>query len=225
MSAAPQHTSITRLVLVRHGEASGNRELRYLGVTDAPLTERGQEQARQIAAALSPFAVSAVYSSPLQRAQFTAAAIGAALGLAIQPEPELREQDFGAWENHTRAEVLALDPETLAAWERSAEVAPTGGESLAQVRDRTIACVDRLAAQHPGETIALVSHVGPVKALICAALALPLAGAQRMWLDPASLCVLDWRITASGPSTGMLHIFNGIAHLDPPPRWLSAGLK
>ena len=225
MSAARQHTSVTRLVLVRHGEASGNRELRYLGVTDAPLTERGQEQARQIAAALSPFAVSAVYSSPLQRAQDTATAIGSALGLVVQIEPELREQDFGAWENHTRAEVLALDPETLAAWESSAEMAPTGGESLAQVRDRAIACVDQLAERHPGETIALVSHVGPVKALICAALALPLAGAQRMWLDPASLCVLDWRINAGKPSTGMLHIFNSIAHLDPPPHWLSDGFR
>src|SRR5512146_1975470 len=103
-SARPQpRPAFVRLILARHGEASGNREMRYLGRTDAPLTERGEAQARQLAAALSGFPIATVYSSPLQRAERTAAAIAEMLGLPVVPRDDLREQDFGTWENRTRA--------------------------------------------------------------------------------------------------------------------------
>jgi broad specificity phosphatase PhoE len=210
----------TRFVLVRHGEASGNRELRYLGTTDVPLTERGQAQALQLAEAVRPFALAAIYTSPLRRAADTAARVASGPDLTPQIEADLREEDFGAWENLTRAEVLARDPEHLSAWEAGAEVAPPGGESLAQVRARMISCANRLAARHPAQTVALLSHVGPIKALVCAALDLPPRGAQRMWLDPAGVCVVDWRLDDAGAGSGMLRVFNSVAHLDPPARWL-----
>jgi broad specificity phosphatase PhoE len=216
-----QAAAPTRFVLVRHGEASGNRELRYLGRTDAPLTERGQAQALQLAEAVRPFGITAVYISPSRRAADTAARIAATLDLPAQVEADLREEDFGAWENLTRAEVLARDPDALAAWEAGAEVAPPGGESLAQVRARLVACANRLAAHHAGETVALVSHVGPIKALVCAALELAPRGAQRMWLDPASVCVVDWRVDDAGAGSGILRVFNSVAHLNPPARWLA----
>lgn len=205
-----------RLVLARHGEALGNRELRYLGGrTDAPLTARGEEQARLLAAALAGTGVSAVaiYSSPLRRAHDTATAIGAALGLPVNVDEALREQYFGAWENLTRAEVLARDPGGLAAWEAGAESAPEGGEAPSALRARVAACADALAARHPGATIVLASHVGPIKALICAALGLPPAGAFRMWLDPASYSVVDWRPGPNAAGTGLLRAFNATAHL------------
>jgi len=212
MSGAP-----TRFVLVRHGEASGNREMRYLGATDAPLTERGQAQARQLASAL------ALYTSPLLRARQTAEAVAAVLGLVVVADPRLREEDFGAWENRTRAEVQAADPQHLAAWEAGDTIAPPGGESLMAVRERVAECADALARRHPGETVLLASHVGPIKALVCAALELPAAGARRTWLDPASICVVDWLLDAGGArSTGVLRVFNATAHLDPPARWLEA---
>ena len=219
-SGIPVAALATRFVLVRHGEASGNRELRYLGTTDVPLTERGQAHALQLAEAVRPFGIAAVYTSPLRRAADTAAHIVAALNLTSRVEADLREEDFGAWENLTRAEVVARDPDALAAWEAGAEVAPPGGESLAQVRARIVACTNRLAVRHPDQTVALVSHVGPIKALVCAALELPSRGAQRMWLDPASVCVVDWRVDDAGSGSGTLRVFNSVAHLDPPARWL-----
>ncbi len=218
MSGAP-----TRFVLVRHGEASGNREMRYLGATDAPLTERGQAQARQLASALALYRPAALYTSPLLRARQTAEAVAAVLGLVVVADPRLREEDFGAWENRTRAEVQAADPQHLAAWEAGDTIAPLGGESLVAVRERVAECADALARRHPGETVLLASHVGPIKALVCAALELPAAGARRMWLDPASICVVDWLLGAGGArSTGVLRVFNASAHLDPPARWLEA---
>ena len=212
----PHDAPAVRLVLARHGEALGNRELRYLGRTDVPLTPRGEAQARLLAAAIARLpAPAAIYASPLHRAHATATAIGGALGLPIAIEQDLREQDFGAWENLTRAEVLAREPEALAAWEAGGEVGPTQGEAPDEVMHRVIACADALAARHPGATLVLASHVGPIKALICATLGLPPSGAFRMWLDPASYSVVDWRARGRG----MLRAFNATAHLSdlPPP--------
>lgn len=218
-SHSARHLS-TRFILLRHGEAEGNRELRYLGVTDAPLTKLGHEQARKLAIAIRPFGVSAIYSSPLARARDTAQALADDCHLPVTPRDDLREMSFGAWEGRTRADVLADDPDLLAAWEASAEVAPPGGESLADVRARMVACANALADAHTGQTVALVSHVGPIKCLVCAALGIAPAGAQRMWLDPASICVVEWRRTGESGASGVLRVFNALGHLDPP-RWLS----
>ena len=209
-----------RLVLLRHGEAEGNRELRYLGTTDAPLTLLGREQALQLAQAAARLKPSAIYSSPLLRAHETAEALAAVIGLRVTETRELREMDFGAWEGLTRAEAKALDPDGLAAWETGKDVAPPAGESLAAVRARVVALARELAARHPGEAVALVSHVGPIKALVCAALDLPAAGAQRMWLDPASICIVEWRVDPNGQERGILRVFNDVSHLLMPPRWL-----
>ncbi|HEX6798022.1 MAG TPA: histidine phosphatase family protein [Ktedonobacterales bacterium] len=209
MFATPPKQPAVRLVLARHGEALGNRELRYLGRTDAPLTPRGEAQARLLATALSGIPAAAIYSSPLRRAHDTAEAIGAELGLGVATDRALREQDFGAWENLTRAEVLARDRTRLAAWEGGADTAPEDGEAPYALRERVVACANTLAARHPGATIVLASHVGPIKALICAALGLPPSGAFRMWLDPASYSVVDWRPDGAG----ILRAFNATAHL------------
>lgn len=226
---ASARRSAARLVLLRHGEAEGNRELRYLGVTDAPLTELGREQARQLATAICPFGICAIYSSSLARARDTAQALAGDCHLPVTLRDDLREMSFGAWEGRTRASVLAEYPDLLAAWEASAEVAPPGGESLVAVRARMVACANALVTAHAGQTVALFSHVGPIKCLVCAALGLPLAGAQRMWLDPASICVVEWRPPAPASAveapgaregSGILRVFNALGHLDPP-RWLS----
>lgn len=223
-TAETKATWPTRFVLVRHGEAGGNRELRYLGTTDTPLTERGIQQARRLGAAVPSFAPVALYSSPLVRARATAEAISAATALPITPEPELREQSFGGWEHLTRAEVWEGDRERLLSWEAGEDVAPPEGESLAALRERALRLTERLVRRHPGETLALVSHVGPIKSMICSALGLPPSGAMRMWLDPASISVLDWRLLPDGSLRGTMRIFNAIAHLDDPPApWLANG--
>lgn len=219
MAETTTTATATRFILVRHGEAQGNREMRYLGTTDVPLTPRGEVQARQLAEAVRPFRPAALYSSPLRRARATADEIGALLHLDVVVSDDLREQDFGVWENRLRAEIQTDDPERLTAWETNTDVAPPMGESLVATRQRVVACVDLLAARHSGETVVLASHVGPIKALVCAALAHSASGAYRMWLDPASICVIDWN-SSSEASSGILRVFNAIAHLDPPVRWL-----
>jgi broad specificity phosphatase PhoE len=211
----------TRFVLVRHGEAQGNRELRYLGASDVPLTERGEQQAVQLARAVATFPLHAIYTSPLARARTTAAAIGLTTGLEPTAWDDLREQNYGSWEGLTHEEAWARDEVALAAWEADASVTPPDGEGLMQMQARVLAAADALAARHPDAMVALVSHVGPIKMLVCAALGLPPSGARRMWLDPASISVIDWHPKAAGASTGLLRIFNANTHLDPPVRWLA----
>lgn len=211
----------TRLLLIRHGEANGNQELRYLGATDAALTATGREQAARLADALLMAPLSALYTSPLLRARDTAAALALRREPAppLQIEERLREQHYGVWEGMTRAEALERDPQIYADWERGATDAPPDGESLALLRERSIVCAHALAQRHAGEVIALVSHVGPIKAIVCAALGLPPEAARRMWLTPASVCIVDWRLSTapaeSAPDVtlrepaGILRLFNG----------------
>ncbi len=207
--------TFTRLILVRHGETAANREFRYIGTRDDALTEQGQSQAAAVAEALRQLPITAIYSSPRQRTQATAAPIAAALGLPVTITEALVEGSFGRWEGLSRAEVLALssaEAALLHAWEADATVAPPGGEALSSVQRRVAALADALAQEQPGATCVLVSHVGPIKGLVAAALGADPAVARALFLDPATISVVDW-----GPRR-LLRLFNSHAHLG----WLAA---
>ncbi|HYO16329.1 MAG TPA: histidine phosphatase family protein [Thermoanaerobaculia bacterium] len=196
-----------RLFLIRHGEVPSNRELRYVGSRDEPLVEAGIRQAEGLAAALAPMPVSAVYTSPLRRAEETGRRIAAARDVPLRLEPRLREQSFGAWEGLTRVEALERDRDLLLRWEADLGSAPPGGESLESVRERILSLVGDLVRVHPREWVALVSHVGPIKALLCHALGAPLSTARRMFLDPGTLSVVDWG------ERPVVRLFNAHGHL------------
>jgi len=121
---------------------------------------------------------------------------------------DLRENDFGEWEGLSRAEVLAQDADHLLAWERDSSIAPPGGESLEAMHRRVLAFVEKLAGTHPDQTVALVSHVGPIKAVLCAALDAPVSSAFRIFLDPATISVVDWRQTKP-----VVRLVNSHSHL------------
>jgi len=187
--------AFVRLFLVRHAEALANPDLRYLGSRDDPLTERGQWQAQQLAHAFAPLALAAVYTSPLTRAVATALPIAEPHGLSIISEPRLVEAAMGTWEGLRRAEILARSADDAARhrqWEADPTCAPPGGESLAAVQARVVACVRDLAERHAGAAVVLVSHVGPIKALVCTAMEVPLTTGQRLFLDSATVSVIDW---------------------------------
>jgi len=188
--------SITRLILVRHGETIANREYRYIGSRDDALSTHGQTQAEQLAEALSILPVTAVYSSPLQRAYSTALPIAARHSLEVQTINDLREGSFGAWEGLSRAEVQARSPQDaqhLRDWEKNITLAPPEGESFEALRVRVCAAIEQLAQHHPDQAIVLVTHVGPIKVLLCSALGAPTSAAFRIFLDPATISVVDWR--------------------------------
>ena len=202
----------TRLFLVRHGETMANREYRYIGTRDDPLSILGQTQATQLAEALSVLPIAAVYSSPLQRTYDTALPIATWQSLEVQRVDDLRECDFGTWEGLSRAEVLERSPEDsqrLCEWERNTSIAPPGGESFEALQQRVCAAVEHLAQAHPDQAIVLVSHVGPIKVLLSAALGAPISAAFRIFLDPATISVVDWQDAAHAT----VRLVNSHAHL------------
>ena len=201
----------TRLILVRHGETLANREFRYIGTRDDALSEKGIQQAVTLAEALAIFPVAAIYSSPLQRAYQTANTIGQHLALPVQVQAELREGSFGLWEGMSRVEVLALgkqEEQRLHLWELDPTYAPPSGESFATLQARVLAVVQRLVSKHGNQTIVLVSHVGPIKTLLCYALDAPLSSMFRIFLDPATISVVDWQ-----PTRPLVRLMNSHAHM------------
>jgi ribonuclease H / adenosylcobalamin/alpha-ribazole phosphatase len=187
---------VTRLLLIRHGETPLNREMRYIGLRDDGLTETGKLQARQLADALATFPIAAIYSSPLQRAYLTAQAIAERHDLEVLRNNALIESNFGQWEGLTAKEAKARgakDAEILRAWQDDPTLAPPQGESLEAMSKRVLAAVTAIVQEHPGQTIVLVTHTGPLKAILCAALGVSMITAFRIFLDPATISVVDWQ--------------------------------
>jgi ribonuclease H / adenosylcobalamin/alpha-ribazole phosphatase len=204
-----------RLFLIRHGETADNLQMRYLGARDEPLTENGIRQARHVAEALAQLSIKMIISSPLRRTADTAAIIQDSCGIELRLDERLAEGSFGSWERLTRAEVLELgsrDTELLVRWESDPACAPPGGESIESIQTRVVTLAEELANEFPNSSIALVSHVGPIKALLSAVLGITLQASRRLFLDPGSISVVEW---GSHP---LLRLFNSQQHLG----WSSA---
>jgi 2,3-bisphosphoglycerate-dependent phosphoglycerate mutase len=171
----------TRIIAIRHGETTWNVDTRIQGQLDIPLNSTGRRQAERMALALGDEPITAIYASDLSRAWETAQYLGRALDVPVSKEEALRERGFGDFEGKTFAEIEALLPDQSLRWrKRDPEFAPAGGESLLALRSRVVAAAERLAAEHPGELIALVGHGGVMDVLYRAATRLDLQ-APRTW--------------------------------------------
>jgi broad specificity phosphatase PhoE len=157
----------TQFLLIRHAESLWNVSGRWQGHGDPELSARGREQAMAAATALAGESVDRLICSDLRRAVQTAEIIGAPHGIVSQPDSRFRELDVGRWTGLTRDQIEMRDPELLRAFEREdADVRPGGGESRREIRQRVRMALEAVAAAHAGETIALVAHLGVIRALM-----------------------------------------------------------
>ena len=190
---------MTLFSLVRHGayamidHALGGRD-------PHPLGEEGLAQAERVAEALSMGPVAAVISSPVRRAQETAAPIAARLGLELAIEPDFAEIDFGDWTGAS-FENLHAQP-AWQNWNRFRGTAGVpGGETMLDVQARAIAGLRRLAASWPDGELVVVSHGDIIKAILAHFLGMPLDLLRRIEIGPASTSRVelhdgDARVTA-----------------------------
>jgi broad specificity phosphatase PhoE/ribonuclease HI len=181
----------TRLVLVRHGATEHSAAARFSGRNELPLDETGREQAARLATR-DYGTVAAVVSSPLRRAVETADAIAARLGTPVDVVDDLVETDFGGWEGRTFAEALESDPDVMRRWHGSPDVAPPGGESFGHVGTRVERVRAALTSTYPDSTVVVVTHVTPIKLLVCSALEAPPVALFRLYLDTASVSIVDY---------------------------------
>jgi broad specificity phosphatase PhoE len=166
------------LLLVRHGETDWNRENRFQGRADPPLNEAGREQAHELAARLVGEPLTAVFTSPLQRAAETAEIVAAARRLRVVPEPGLLEIDVGSWSGLTRAEVEHRFPDGYRRWLGLAS-GWDDGETYEALGERVVPTLLRIAATHIGERVLVVTHSGPIRAAVAAADGIAYAEARR----------------------------------------------
>jgi 2,3-bisphosphoglycerate-dependent phosphoglycerate mutase len=203
-----------RLFLIRHAQTVWNRDRRYQGWQDSPLSEVGRAQAEAVGRALAREPLKAVYSSTLGRARETAEAIAALHGLAVQPDPDFREMAFGEWEGLCFEDCKAKDPDRYRLWadEPHRFCPPGGGETLDDVRRRVLAGLERLRAEHDDQSVCLVAHGISARIIILEALGLPL---ERIWsihLASTGISELEFR-----PDWTALHRMNTLVHLDAVP--------
>jgi len=185
-----------RLLLVRHGEAEGNRDGRLMGQSDLSLTPRGRAQAAAVAQAIaSRERVKALYASPLARARETAEALSGALGLPVRPVDGLAELDIGPLDGLTSVERLERYPEFSDQWERNAARAVLPGvESLAHLQKRAWQAVRQIAKAHQdGETVVSVSHSLAITMVLCKVLELPINKFRNLQVDLTSISIAQFR--------------------------------
>jgi broad specificity phosphatase PhoE len=190
---------VTTILLARHGESDWNRSRRWQGHADRPLTDLGRRQARELAERLASTELDAVYSSDLQRARETAEIVASGRGLAVNELPALREVDVGSWSGLTRTEAAERFPDAYKRWEEGGE-GWDDGETYEQLGDRIIGAVRRIAADHPGERVLVVTHGGSIRAVHADALGLDIHTYRRIQrVEPnatlSAVCVEGDRLT------------------------------
>lgn len=153
----------TRFCLVRHGETNWNAEGRLQGHTDIDLNPHGEAQAAQMAKAIKAIDLQfdVLYTSDLQRAAKTAAAIEKLFNTKAIVNASLRERHLGVLQGMRTDEVPVLEPEL---WERhinrDIHQDLRGGESIAKFAERIHAALEQIRQEHAGKTVLLVSHGG-----------------------------------------------------------------
>jgi broad specificity phosphatase PhoE len=155
------------LLLIRHAESSWNAADRWQGHGDPPLSDRGRAQANALARELDREAIDVLVSSDLQRAAETAAILGQARSLQPEWNPRLRELDIGDWEGLTRDQIQRTAGDVLRRFDDGdLDVRPGGGENLREIEQRAVSAVTELIAAHPGRRLAVVTHLGVIRALL-----------------------------------------------------------
>jgi broad specificity phosphatase PhoE len=154
---------VTTLLLARHGETDSNREQRWQGFADLSLNEHGREQAAALAEELEDVPLGAIYSSDLRRAYETALVVAERKGLSVTPLPELREVDVGSWTGLLREEVKERFPDGYREMRARTGRGWEGGETYAELADRVLDALRRIAREHPGDAVLVVTHSGPIR--------------------------------------------------------------
>jgi alpha-ribazole phosphatase len=162
---------------------------------------------------MANISLQAVYASDLSRALDTARIIAEPHGLEVQILPQLREINFGAWEGLTFKEIETGYSDIAKSWHSSpGSVRIPEGETFQELMKRTYGTVTELAKKHDPGTIALVSHGGAIRSIICALLGIDLNNVFRIRQDNAALNIIDYY-----DGYGILNLLNDTHHLEAEP--------
>lgn len=206
---------VTKVYLIRHGETEDADKGRYKGHLDLPLSGNGIKQMQRLGEYLAVIlekkynppipplekegtgrfdgtGLSAVYCSDLSRAVRSAEIIAEQFDLRPVIFPELRERNFGDWEGMTFSEIEGKWPDAFRAWAADPlTFRPVNGESTLETHDRVMPAFHRITDKHPGQKIAIVSHGGVIRVILCELLGMPLENIFRIEQDFAALNIIE----------------------------------
>lgn len=179
------------VTLIRHGQTAANEEGRYAGISDEPLSRRGEAQAERLRPLMERLAPDAVVCSPLMRAAQTARIAAGRTGAPLEYDEGLREVDFGEWENLTFAQILERYPAHARRWmEKPDEFRFPGGESAPEFARRVDGAVRRLFTRRE-EVVAAFTHGGVIGYALCGLMDLPGSRHMMFRIAPASAATLE----------------------------------
>lgn len=181
-----------KLYLVRHGETVWNVEARYQGHTDTSLSEKGLQQAQKLQERFIREPIDAIFGSDLNRAAETARIIAKPKGFNVQLTASLRELSFGDWEGLTYDEIVPKHGDLIHKWYENPEgITVPGGEPLSSMIKRTTEFIYSLTANQPENSFIIVSHGGPIRAIVAKLNNIPF---NKMWsvkIDNGSITTLE----------------------------------
>jgi probable phosphoglycerate mutase len=186
-------TKISRMltiILIRHAmtDSAGKRLTgRKPGIL---LNNEGREQSRQLSQRLASFTISAIYSSPLERAIETADILGKDLCLNINVSEDFQEIDFGKWTD-IPIEEIRDEPEFFRFNNFRSGTRIPGGELMVEAQVRIIRGIEKLKERHQNETVAVISHADVIRSAIAYYLGVHIDMMSRIMVSPASMSILE----------------------------------
>jgi probable phosphoglycerate mutase len=183
---------MTLLLLIRHGENEYVKTGRMAGrLPGVHLNERGQNQAQALGEALKDVSITAIYSSPLERAMETATPIASARKLQIIQNPNLMDTNVGKWQGKSLA-VLRLTKAWKIVQSSPSRFQFPEGESFIDLQSRVVNVIEGIVKKHnkPKDIIAIVFHADPIKMAVSHFLGMPLDHFQRLSCDTGSLTAI-----------------------------------
>jgi len=195
----------TTIYLIRHGETPLTPARRFSGSggSNPGLTEKGREQARAVGAVLAQRNPEVLLVSPMQRTRDTAEEISQLVNLEPIFDEDWIEASFGHWDGLTPDEVEEKYPDEFKAWVSDPWYGQGGGEPYAAVAERAGIALNKVAAEFPGKTIAIVTHNVVVKGAVCVALQTPVESIYHVDIAPCSITTIKiW------PSDGLIALMS-----------------
>ena len=180
------------IIFLRHAQAKNNVKRILAGRKEGfPLTQTGLQQAEKIAKFLKPLEISAIYSSPIERALSTAKLAAKSLNLDIKIDSRLTEIEMGMFSGMFYEDMFAKYGNVFLKFYQDNQIIEQNGvETFSNVKKRVLDIVNYCSKEHKGQNVLLVTHMDPIKAMISTILHLKPESLYELIIRNASLTIL-----------------------------------
>ena len=187
----------TTIYLIRHGKPDFPSDRIYCDAQEHPdLTEEGRNQAESGAEYLAEQEIEAIYSSPLSRTLQTAEYLANKSGISLKTETDLQERAFGIWDGLTFVEIEQQYPTEYQAWKQDqVGFTPPGGETMREVSARVERCLQAIIERHKGRSVAIFTHMGPIRLAVTQAFEIPMTQYRQIRVDYAGISRIDYGVS------------------------------